>query len=221
MFKKVLLSEDLDTIGKGIMTLMEDLKIKDVFHTQYCDEAYLKIRKSAQDGNLYDLLITDLSFIPDFRPQKIDSGEALIEKVRKKYPDVKIIVYTVEDRPERVRHLTNKLKVDAYVNKGRKGLWDLKDAIQAVSQGKKYISPDLDRKIKAKPPVELIESDIELLKMISLGHSQSQISEHFKKINMSPSSLSAIEKRLGQLRHHFGAADAIHLISITKDLGII
>jgi len=221
MFKRVLLSEDLDTIGKGIMTLMEELQIEDVFHTQYCDEAYLNIRKSAQDNNHYDLLITDLSFIPDFRPQKIDSGEVLIEKVRKNYPAVKIIVYSVEDRPERVRHLTNKLKVDAYVSKGRKGLWDLKDAIKEVSQGKTYVSPDLDRKIKAKPPVELMDSDIKMLRMISLGHSQSQISEHFKEINMTPSSLSAIEKRLGQLRHHFGASNAIHLISITKDLGLI
>lgn len=221
MFKNVLLSEDLDTIGKGIITLMEELQVENVVYTQYCDDAYLKIRKSAQDGILFDLLITDLSFIPDFRPQKIDSGEALIEKIYKAYPTLKIIVYSVEDKPERVRHLTEKLKVNAYVSKGRKGLWELKDAMKAVYKGKTYISPDLDRKIKAKPPVELIDSDIELLKMISLGHSQGQISDHFKAIDMNPSSLSAIEKRLGQLRHHFGASNAIHLVSITKDLGLI
>lgn len=221
MFKRVLLSEDMDTIGKGMMTLMDRLQIEHVVQTQYCDDAYLKITKSVLDGNLFDLLITDLSFVPDFRPQKIDSGEALIKKVREEFPEIKIIVYSVEDRPERVRHLIDKLKVDAYVSKGRKGLWELRDAIEAVYQKKNYVSPELDRSIKAKPPVEIVNSDIELLRMLSLGHSQSQISEHFKAINISPSSLSALEKRLGQLRHHFGASNAIHLISISKDLGLI
>ena len=115
----------------------------------------------------------------------------------------------------------NDHNVNAYVTKGRKGLIELEDAIVSVYNGNTYISNELDRSLKAKKPVEIIDSDIVLLKMLSSGHSQEDISQHFKKANINPSSLSSIEKRLNLLRKHFGANNAIHLVAIAKDLGLI
>ncbi len=221
MFKKVLLSEDIDTISQGIMSVMEKLHIDEVQQTQYCDDTYLKIKKSDMNGFPFDLLITDLSFMPDHRKQELESGEELIKKVRKEFPTLKIIVYSIENRVEKIRTLMKDLKVNAYVAKGRRGLHELEDAILAVNRNSSYISPELNKSIKSKPSVEIIDYDIELLQMLSEGHSQDQISLYLKKKNIKPSSLSALEKRLNALRHHFGANNVVHLVSITKDLGLI
>lgn len=221
MFKKVLLSEDIDTISQGVMTIMEALHIDHVHQVQYCDDAYLKMIKSNQDGQMFDLLITDLSFKADHRKQKLDSGEALIKKLREEFPALKIIVYSVEDRLEKVRSLLNGLKINGYVTKGRKGLIELEDAIVQVFNGNTYLSRELTHSLTAVKPVEIMDSDIELLRLLSSGHSQDQISKIFKEDNINPNSLSSIEKRLNLLRNHFGANNAIHLVAISKDLGLI
>lgn len=221
MFTKVLLSEDIDTISQGVMAVMDALQIDTVQQAQYCDDAYLKIKKSHQDGQPFDLMITDLSFKPDHQKQELASGDDLIKKVRKEFPSLKIIVYSIEDRPERIRRLMYDQKINGYVAKGRKGLKELEEAIIAVAKGNNYLSPELEYTLKSKPPVEIIDSDIEMLRLLSQGHSQDQISTYLKDRNIKPGSLSALEKRLHILRDHFGANNAIHLVSIVKDLGLI
>lgn len=221
MFKKVLLSEDIDTISQGIKSVMNALHIENVHQVQYCDDAYLKIKKSYLDELPFDLLITDLSFVPDHREQKLTSGDALIKTLREEFPTLKIIVYSVENRTERIRTLFNELKIDAYITKGRVGLRELRDAIITVNNGGTYLSPELDKILTSKPPLEIVEYDIQLLKMLSLGHSQDQISLLFKKKNIKPNSLSSLEKRLNALRNHFSSKNVVHLISIVKDLGLI
>ncbi|SDX35080.1 response regulator [Aequorivita viscosa] len=221
MFKKVLLSEDIDTISQGVMSVMDALHIHHVEQAQYCDDAYLKIKKANLNEVPYDLLITDLSFKEDHRIQQLKSGDDLIKVIRNDYPDIKVIVYSIEDRAERVRHLLNDLKINGYVSKGRKGLRELEESIVAVNQGNKYVSPELDYRLKRKAPVEISSYDIEILQQLSLGNSQEEICNYLESKNIKPRSLSSLEKRLNVLREHFKAKNAIHLVTIAKDLGLI
>ena len=69
--------------------------------------------------------------------------------------------------------------------------------------------------------LEIDDFDIQLLKQLANGHSQEEISTHFKNNKISPSSLSSLEKRLNKLRIEFKANNAIHLVAIVKDLGLI
>lgn len=221
MFKKVLLSEDIDIISQGILAVMETLRIDHVQQVQYCDDAYLKIKKADADGQPFDLLISDLSFKPDHRKQLLSSGEELIAKIKADFPTIKVIAYSIEDRPEMVRSLVDKHKVNAYVSKGRNGLRELEEAIVAVSKDGNYISAEISTILSTKSPVEINDSDIEMLRLLSLGNSQEQISVNLKSQKVKASSLSALEKRLTVLKDHFGASNSIHLVSIVKDLGII
>lgn len=221
MFKKVLISEDIDSIGEGLVSLLERLCIKQIDQVKYSDDAYLKIKRAIKDEEPFDLLITDLSFIKDHREQKYQSGEDLIKVLKEEHPELKIIVNSVEDKLQKVRMLLNDYKVDAYVNKGRNGLKELEDAINTVYSQFQYISPNLKNALNNKKAVEIEDSDIEMLRLLSLGRSQSYISQHFDDNQISPSSLSSIEKRLNKLRIHFKANNAIHLVSIVKDLGLI
>ena len=44
---------------------------------------------------------------------------------------------------------------------------------------------------------------------------------NLKEKGMSPSSISAIEKRLKILKEHFNANNPAHLVAIAKDFGLI
>ena len=221
MFKKILISDDLGSINQGVLSVIDNLGTKDVQQVQYCDDAYLKIKRAVLDNSPYDLLITDLSFVADHREQKYPSGEALTIALKQEHPELKIIVYSVEDRLQKVRLLMNTHRTDAYVCKGRRGLLELEKAIQAVYNNETYLSPQIEQALSSKTDLEINDYDIELVKLLSNGLSQDDISLHLKNNNISPSSLSSVEKRLNKLRIQFKANNAIHLVAIVKDLGLI
>jgi DNA-binding NarL/FixJ family response regulator len=221
MFNKILISEDLDSISQGVLTVAKDLGASDIAQVKYCDDAYIKIKKSFIDLNPFDLLITDLSFKSDHRDQKYANGDSLIKDLKQEYPNLKIIVYSVEDRLQRARTLIQDYKIDAFVCKGRHGLSELSNAIKRVYNNEIYLSPQIQQALSDKTDLEIKGYDVKLLLHLSKGMSQEEISHHFKQKNISPSSLSSIEKRLNMLRIQFKANNAIHLVSIAKDLGLI
>lgn len=221
MFKKVIVSDDLISINLGMLTILDTLKITHVTSVQYCDDAYLRIKSARLKEEPFDLLITDLSFKKDHRDQEYGSGEDLIKAVHTRFPDLKIIVYSIEDRIQTVKRLLNDYAVKGYVCKGRRGLIELNDAIKSVSENQVYVSEAVSQALSKKTDLEIDDYDILILKQLSLGLSQEQISQHFKKKGLSPSSLSSIEKRLNKLRIQFKAHNAIHLVAIVKDLGLI
>ena len=69
--------------------------------------------------------------------------------------------------------------------------------------------------------MEITDYDIELTKQLSLGLDQKRISRYFIENNISPGSVSSIEKRINKLRIKFKADNATHLIAKMKDLGLI
>jgi DNA-binding NarL/FixJ family response regulator len=221
MFTKILVSEDMDDINKGISVLLNDMGVLEIHQVQYCDDAYLKIKKADLDEAPYQLLITDLSFESDYRKQKLSSGEELVKTIKQLYPNLKVIVYSVENRLQRVRTLMNDYHVEAYVCKGRHGLKELGKAIKAVFNEDSYVSPEVAKALSPKTDLEIDNFDIELVKQLSRGLSQEEISILFKTQNITPSSLSSIEKRLNKLRIQFKANNAIQLVAILKDLGLI
>ncbi len=221
MFEKVLIAEDMDDINAGVLMALSELEIATIDQAQYCDDADLKAKKARKDGAPYELLITDLSFKKDHREQKLNSGEELLVKLKNDQPDIKVIVYSVEDKLQQVRRLFNTYKIDAYVCKGRKSLKELVKAIKVVSNGKTHLSPEVKMALSNKKDMEIDDYDIELLKLLSKGMSQDEIASNLKERSISPNSLSSIEKRLSKLKIYFKANNAIHLIANAKDLGLI
>jgi DNA-binding NarL/FixJ family response regulator len=221
MFKKVLVSEDLGSISNGIVSVLEALHIDNIQQVQYCDDAYLKIKKASLDGLPFDLLITDLSYKTDHRQQKYASGEVLIKVLKEEHPTLKIIAYSVEDRPQKVRTVMLDSKADAYVCKGRNGLKELDEAIAAVLNNQTYLSSEISSTLRETATAEIEDYDIEIMKLLAQGLSQEEISQNFIKNNITPSSLSAIEKKMIKIRNQFNAKNSVHLISIAKDLGLI
>lgn len=221
MFTKVLVSDDLGSVNQGVLSVLENLEVPNIEQVLYCDDAYLKIKKGILDASPFDLFITDLSFIEDHREQQFSSGESLVITLKKEHPTLKIIVYSVEDRLQKVRTLIQKHHADGYVCKGRKGLIELEEAIHAVYNNKIYLSDQVKEALNSKTDLEIDDYDIHLIQLLSKGFSQEDISLHLKNNQIYPNSLSTVEKRLNKLRIQFRANNAIHLVAIVKDLGLI
>lgn len=221
MFSKVLIADDLVSINAGVHTFLSHMGIAVIDRVNYCDDALLKIMAAEQNGHPYELLITDLSFKADHREQKISSGDALAIHLKTRDPDLKIIVYTIEEKPQMVRHLVQVHDIDGYVNKGRYGLQELSMAVGEVYANKTYVSPHLTTVLRKKSVLEIDDYDIALLNQLANGLVQDEIADYFKEHNIKPSSLSAVEKRLGNLRTQFAAKNGTQLIAKAKDLGLI
>jgi len=221
MFKKVLIVDDHDDINKSVLEVLKSLNIDNIYKVQYCDDAFLKIKKGELDKDFFDLLITDLSFKEDHRDCKLSSGEDLIAALRKDYKNLSIIVYSMKDQLQKVRGLINQHQVNAYVCKSRKGSVELEKAIKTVYNNKQFLSPQVEQALSTKNDLEIDDYDIELLKQLSLGYSKEQISDLFKKKCINPSSLSSVEKKQNKLFIQFKANNSTHLVSIVKDLGLI
>ncbi len=221
MFNKVLIVDDHDAISKSVEQVLTTCNVENIENAQYCDEAFLKVKRAELEGQNFNLVITDLSFKKDHRNIKLESGEDLIAALRRDFPDLPIIVYSMKDQLQKVRLLVNQYDVNAYVCKDRKGSQQLEEAIKVVSQKKLYLSPQVDQALSPKTDLEIYDYDIQLLNLLSKGLSQDEISQKLKVKGITPNSLSTIEKRLNKLRIQFKANNAIHLVATAKDLGLI
>ena len=221
MFKKVIVSDDLECVNEGVVSVLHGINIKHIKQVAYCDDAFLQIEKGLLEKEPFDLLITDLSFVADHRSQKYSSGEMLIRALKNKHPELRIIAYSVEDNLQKVRTVIRDCQADAYVCKGRHGLKQLGQAIESVYEGKQYLSPQVANAIQQKLAIDISDYDIEILKLLSHGFIQKEISVNFTKNNIQPASLSSIEKKISKLCDHFKAKNTTQLVAIVKDVGLI
>ncbi|HEY4618243.1 MAG TPA: response regulator [Flavobacterium sp.] len=222
MFKKILIAEDLDSISIAVAQALTELSITEIHHAKYCDDALLQIKKALHDDVPYDLLISDLSFKIDHRENKLTCGDELIEAVKKLQPGIKTIVFSIEDKSYRIKSLFNNLGINAYVSKGRNSIPQLKKAIESIySADEKILSSEWSDVLRDKSLLEIEAYDITLLKLLSKGFILDEISQELKSSGIIPNGSSSIEKRINKLKIYFKANNNVHLIAISKDLGLV
>ncbi len=221
MFKKILVAEDIDAIKKGIAPVWDALGIVDVTYSAYCDDALLKAKRALYDKVPFELLLCDLSFIPDHRNVKLQSGEELIAAIKKEQPDLKIIVYSYIDHPQTIKPLWEGNDIDGYVWKDRKGSVQLVTCIQEVYKGQRYLSPKLSAVLRKSNMIVLGDYETRLLQYLENGLTQDEIQQRFETEGVLPSSKSSIEKRLKELKDEFNAKTPLHLVTILRNLRLL
>lgn len=120
-----------------------------------------------------DLLITDYN-LPD------EDGLTLVRKVKRKYPDIKVLVLSMHDEAHLVKEIL-KEGIDGYLIK-KDSHNELLDAIYTIRSGKTYLSSDVNKiLIKGLNGQEeqrlLTEREREILKLISKEYTNKQIAE--------------------------------------------
>ena len=221
MFTKVLIAEDFDSINIALIQTLENMGVKEIEHAKYCDDALLKAKKAIQDKAPFDLLISDLSFETDYRTVSLKSGEELIMAIRKIQPEIPVLVYTVEDKTFVIKSLIEDVKINAFVHKGRNSISQLKTAMETILFGGTFISQNVAHALKEKSFNEIEDYDVEVLTHLAKGVTIEEMELLFKSKDIKPNSKSYIEKRVSKLKDVFKAKTTIHLIALSKDLGII
>ncbi len=220
MFKKVLIAEDHEVRNLGVVNALTELQIQHFDFVNYCDDALQKIKTTAATVESYDLLITDLSFDKDHIEQKINSGQQLIEEVKKIQPNLKVIAFSIEKKPKVIDDLFKIHNINGFVSKGRNDGKDLRSTIKKVFSGETVIPQEILNSIR-NTSFEFTEYDVTIIELLAKGWKQGDIEKHFKENKITPDSKSAIEKRLNDLRYELGAKNNIELVVMCKDIGII
>lgn len=221
MFKKILISEDHESMNISVQKILEELNITNFDYVYYCDDALAKAQKAIREKQPYDLLITDLYYEEDHLPQKLKDGRELISAIRQEQSDLKIIVFSAEHKSGIIDSLFTDYGINGYVRKARHDSKELKKAISSVYNNENHLSLDLKQDIKQLNNYEFTNYDITLVSLLAQGVLQKNIPVFLQNNNIKPSSLSSIEKKINTLKEEFGVSNNEQLVAFCKDLGII
>ncbi len=221
MIKKILVAEDF---GNYSAAVAEALKPVSPFKTDFvsnADDALMRIKANLMNDEGYDLLISHIYVDRNQKRSTWKESLGLISKVRNLAPALRIIVHSNENRMYPVRRLFSDSIIDGYVLKSQSNFTELREAIRHVADGKRYLSAEISHYLQDRTLDDIESYDIELMSMLARGISQTDISSLLQQRNVSPSSISSIEKRLNRIKVTLGANNNVHLIAMAKDLGLI
>ena len=221
MIKRVLIAEDHESANISVQKTLEELNIVCVDYVYYCDDAFERIKKMNRTAQSYDLLITDLYFEEDHRAQKITGGVELIRSIKEEQPDLKILVFSAENKANIIELLFEKYSIDGYVRKARNDAKELKLAISQISLNQQYFPRHIMQMIKQKNAYEFTEYDITIISLLANGVRQKDIPSYLLENQIRPSGLSSVEKRLNQIKEVLSFSKNEQLIAFCKDMGII
>lgn len=221
MIKKVLIAEDHESANMSVQRTLEDLAIDNIAYAYYCDDAIQKIENEVKTGSSFDLLVTDLYFEPDDRKQKLASGIELITAARKIQPDLKILVFSAENKPATIELLYNQYEIDGFVRKARNDARELKEAFYEIDRHRQYRPRHINQMIDKKNAYAFSDFDITIITQLAQGTLQKDIPAYLYREQIKPSGLSSVEKRLNQMKDALGFTKNEQLVAYCKDQGVI
>ncbi|MFN3739123.1 MAG: response regulator [Thermodesulfovibrionales bacterium] len=175
---RVLIADDHALVREGIIAFLK-----------MCDD--MEIVGEASDGieavEKTEKLKPDIVLM-DINMPKLGGLEATLE-IKRKMPDVKILILTQYDDREYISRLL-KAGISGYILKKAAGT-ELVNAIRAVKRGELYLHPSIAKEVvqgylnKEKTPVEdsydrLTEREKQVLKLISEGYTYKEIADMLK-----------------------------------------
>ena len=221
MIKKVLIAEDHESANISVQKTLEEMGIVHADYVYYCDDALERVQNAKQNGQPYDLLITDLYFDEDHRPQKIAGGAALIAAARKVQPELNVLIFSAERKAAIIEMLFNQQDIDGYVRKARNDAKELKSAIDHIARNQRYFPRHLIELVKQKNAHEFTQFDLTILSLLAQGIRQKDIPAYLQQNNIRPSGLSSVEKHLNQMKDVLEFSNNEQLIAYCKDMGIV
>jgi two-component system response regulator NreC len=140
-----------------------------------------------------------------------------IPAIREESPDTQIVVLTMQAEPAYARQALS-AGVLGYVLKEAAEA-ELVAAVRAAAAGESYLNPRLGAKVAAEPPPGppdgLTERELEVLRMIALGYTNSQIAEQLFL------SVRTVETHRGHVQQKLSLSDRAELVSYALEKGIV
>jgi two-component system response regulator NreC len=165
---RVVIADDHSVVRRGLRQLLEaEAGLEVVAEAEDIDGARRYVR-----GHHPDVLVLDLN---------MPGGSTLeaIPQIRAESPDTQIVVLTMQNEPAYAREALS-AGVMGYVLKEAADS-ELIEAVRRAAAGDTYLNPRLGARVAAAPPPGppdgLSEREVEVLRMIALGHTNAEIAE--------------------------------------------
>jgi two-component system, NarL family, response regulator NreC len=163
----VVIADDHPLVRRGLKQLLEGEGIEVLAEAEEVEAARRYVH-----GHHPDVLVLDLN---------MPGGSSLdaIPRIRQESPGTQIVVLTMQDEPAYARQALSNGAL-GYVLKESADT-ELVEAVRAAAAGLSYLNPRLGARLAAEPPPGppdgLSEREVEVLRMIALGHTNAQIAE--------------------------------------------
>ena len=148
-------------------------------------------------GHRPDVLVLDLNM-----PGTQTSLEALPE-IRKRSADTATVVLTMQEDPEYARRALRAGAL-AYVLKEAADT-ELVEAVRLAADGRTYLNPSLGARLVAMPetpagpPDDLSAREVEVLRLIALGHTNAEVGEQlFLSVRTVETHRAHVQQKLGR-----------------------
>ena len=142
-----------------------------------------------------------------------------IPRMLESSPNTAVVVLTMEDEPRFAREA---LRVGAlgFVLKESADT-ELVEAVRAAAGGLRYLNPQLGAEIAAQPdvpagpPDNLTEREVEVLRLVALGHTNAEISD---KLYLS---VRTVESHRANIQHKAGLSTRAELVAYAREQGLL
>ena len=203
---KIVIADDHAIVRRGLRQLLES---EDGFEVVAEAEDVESARRYVR-GHSPDVLVLDLNM----------PGESSIEaipKLRAEFPETQIVVLTMQNEPAYARSALG-AGVLGYVLKESADA-ELVEAIRAAVAGEQYLNPRLGAKVAAEPPPGppdgLSDRELEILRLIALGHTNSQVAEELFL------SVRTVETHRAHIQQKLGLGDRAELVRYALDRKLV
>ncbi len=204
----IVLADDHPVVRSGLRMVLEaepDLEV--VAEAGDTESALRYVR-----GHHPQVLVLDLN---------MPGGSSLpsIPKLREEAPDTAVVVLTMQDDPAFAREAMRAGAL-GFVLKQSAGT-ELVEAVRLAARGETYLNPKLGAQVAAEPPKpqgppdDLTEREVEILRLIALGHTNAEIAEQLYL------SVRTIESHRAHIQQKTGRSTRAELVRYALDRDLV
>ncbi|HZJ29667.1 MAG TPA: response regulator transcription factor [Solirubrobacterales bacterium] len=203
---RVVIADDHRVVRTGLKLLLEDQA--DISVVAEADD--VESARRYVGGHKPDILVLDLN-MPG------EPSLPAIPGLREQSPNTQIVVLTMQDDPAFAREALRAGALGFVLKRSAED--ELVEAVRLAVQGKSFLNPQLGARLAVEPPPGppdgLDESDVELLRLVALGHTNAEIGE---RLYMSP---RTVEGHRGKLQKRLDLETRADLVRYVLDQGIL
>lgn len=165
---RVVIADDHAVVRRGLRQLLDAEEGCEVV----AEAADLEGARRYVRGHHPDILVLDLNL-----PEGLSLGA--IPELRAEFPDTRIVVLTMQNEPAYARQALGAGALGYVLKEAAES--ELVEAVHRAAAGDTYLNPRLGARLAAEPPPGLpdglSEREVEVLRMIALGHTNAEIAE--------------------------------------------
>ncbi|MBV9167413.1 MAG: response regulator transcription factor [Solirubrobacterales bacterium] len=166
---RVVIADDHAVVRRGLRQLLE---VEEGFEVCAVASDLADARRYVR-GHHPDVLVLDLN---------LSEGPSLaaIPGLRDEFPDTQIVVLTMQNEPAYARQALSAGALGYVLKEAAEA--ELVEAVRRAADGDTYLNPRLGARVAAEPPPGLpdglSEREVEVLRLIALGHTNAEVAEH-------------------------------------------